>query len=96
MVGFIWSKEPVVPDRDDFPAIIQFYRKGLERTCSLSSIDFWGYIGGSVLVGTGFALAVTATWELLLGVVWLGIHWPVSTNTAKQSQATAADRSTAQ
>src|ERR1700733_685532 len=71
--GFVRSKEPVVPDRDDVPAIVRFYKRWLQRTSSLSSLDFWVFIVGSVTVATGFELAINAIWEFLLGVVWLAI-----------------------
>jgi hypothetical protein len=71
ILDFVRSKEPAVPDRDDVPAIIRFYRSWLKRTSSLSSLDFWVFVVGSVLIGTGFELAKNATWEPFLGVVWL-------------------------
>jgi hypothetical protein len=69
----IRSKEPVVPDRDDVLATIQFYKKELARSSSLSSIDFWIFIVASLLIGPGYILAQPPKYSPYMGVLWLGI-----------------------
>jgi hypothetical protein len=71
--GFLRSGEPVVPDRDDLLATIQFYKKELKRSSSLSSIDFWVFVVASVVIGAGYTLAQTPKWSPYMGIIWLGI-----------------------
>jgi hypothetical protein len=73
ILGFLRSKEPVVPDRDDLPAIVRFYKKDLERSSSLSSVDFWVFVVASVLIGTGYGLAESAIGHLFFLIVWPAI-----------------------
>ncbi len=70
--GFLHSKEPVVPDRDDVPATIHFYKKELARSSSLTSIDFWVFVVASALTIIAEAWAPALISKIFL-IVFLGI-----------------------
>jgi hypothetical protein len=63
----------VVPNRDDVSSVLGFTKRWLKRTSSLSSVEFWAFIAGSATLGTGFALATTAPWQLHASVFILAI-----------------------
>jgi len=66
------SREPNVPDRDDPTGLIRFYVDELSAISS-TSLTFWMFVVGVLLVIAGYELAIGFGWQSVMPLLWLPV-----------------------
>jgi len=67
---YLRTREPNVPDRDDPAGLIRFYVDELSAI-SRTSLTFWMFVVGVLLVIAGFELAIGFGWQSVMPLLWL-------------------------
>jgi hypothetical protein len=67
---YMRTREPYVPDRDDRAGLVRFYVEELSAMSS-TSITFWMFIAGALLMVVGPELMATAVWERAISLLVL-------------------------
>lgn len=67
---YVRTREPYVPDRDDSPGLVRFYVEELSAMSS-TSMTFWMFIVGALLMILGPELMAKAVWERAISLLLL-------------------------
>ena len=69
---YLRTREPNVPDRDDPTGLIRFYVDELSALSS-TSLTFWMFVVGVLLVIAGYELAIGFGWQSVMPLLWLPV-----------------------
>jgi hypothetical protein len=65
---YVRTREPYVPDRDDRAGLVRFYVEELSAISS-TSMTFWMFVAGALLMILGPELMATALWERAISLL---------------------------